>query len=209
MRVHAAAAGCRIGCDVGVSVELSEELLDGEEFQREHEGLVAVVAGSHVAQREGVGEGDLRDFLAIAEDAEHGAAEHDLTARKRAHLSAAVCDAVVAENVSGVEPELAGLYARAFAFTQQCSGNVIAPVIVGSFRAARPVEQPSPQISLSSATSPGSEQFSQRHAIFDVVQGRTPYILTGGRVTRCNAWISAPDPLNLSGYGTSRPGPAR
>jgi hypothetical protein len=57
---------------VRMGIELREPLLHGEFADREHEGHVAVVPAAPIALAELFGHAHLRQFLAIAEDAELG-----------------------------------------------------------------------------------------------------------------------------------------
>ena len=75
--VHRASARDGFGVQVGVGVELGEPLLDVDHAEHEHPGLVAVVARAPVAFAEGARNGEIGEFLAVAEDAELGlAAQH-------------------------------------------------------------------------------------------------------------------------------------
>ena len=67
-----AAGGAGLALDLGVGVDLGEVLLPGEEPQRHHQRLVAVVAAAPVALAEGAGEGDLSDLLGRSEPIEPG-----------------------------------------------------------------------------------------------------------------------------------------
>ncbi len=69
---HGTPAESRLRRDVCVSVKLGKELFDGQQVKREHQSLVAVVAGAEVAFPEGVSQSQLSRLLAITEDAELG-----------------------------------------------------------------------------------------------------------------------------------------
>ena len=70
VRVHAPAAGTRLGIQIGVRIELGEMLLESRDAQHVHPGLIAVVARSPVPLSENPGNGDIDNFLATPEDAE-------------------------------------------------------------------------------------------------------------------------------------------
>ncbi len=95
---HVPPAEPGLGFGVGVGVELRKELLRGHPPQGEHQGLVAVIAGAEVARAEGVGQGHLGHFLAVAEDAELGLAGEDLLAGDDAEEAAEPGGAVVPED---------------------------------------------------------------------------------------------------------------
>lgn len=104
--VHHAAGRRGVGLGVGVGVQLGEELVDGAHAEREDQGLVAVVAGADVPRREEPGQGHLRHFLAIAEDAELRLAAHHLAPSDQAGLAALVRQPVVADDVLGGDAEV-------------------------------------------------------------------------------------------------------
>src|SRR5262245_10653960 len=91
---------CRAGVvgRYGLGVELREVLRERGRADGEHEGLVAVVAAAPVTLAEGPGHGQLRHFLAVAEDAELGLARQHLAAADEADLPAAEGDAVVVDD---------------------------------------------------------------------------------------------------------------
>ena len=94
---------------VGVGVELGEELLEVDHAQREHPGLVAVVAGAPVAFAEGARDGELGDLLAVAEDAELGLAAQHFAAADDGCLARAVGQAVIGDELVFRERKVFGL----------------------------------------------------------------------------------------------------
>jgi len=101
--VHRPPAGARLEPDVGIGVELGEELLDGEQAEREHHGLIAVVAGAEVALAQHLRQRQVRHLLAVAEDAELGLAGEHLAAADQARLAALAGDAVIVERLLAAE----------------------------------------------------------------------------------------------------------
>ncbi len=101
MGVHHPPGGSRIGGGVGMSVKLGEKLLQGGHPSGQGQGLVAVIARAPIAGLESVGHGDLRQLLAVAEDAELGLAAHHFTAADQAGLAAAVNQAVIVDDLLG------------------------------------------------------------------------------------------------------------
>ena len=93
---------------VGVGVELGKELLQGEQIERHHPGLVAVVAGAPVPFVEGVGDGELGEFLAVAENAELGFAGEHLAPPDDGRLARAVTQAVIRDDLGGRERKFFG-----------------------------------------------------------------------------------------------------
>src|SRR5215212_6818505 len=98
MRVHRASAGPRIVLDVRVRIELPEEFVERGDAEGEHQGLVAVVAGAPVALAECARPCELRDFLAVAENAELRLAGEHFLAADEAGLPAAHGDAIVVDD---------------------------------------------------------------------------------------------------------------
>ena len=98
MRVHRPAAGPWIVLDVRIGVELSEEFVECSHPRGEDEGLIAVVAGSPIAFAEGAGHGQLRHFLAVAEDAELRLAGEHFLAADQAGLTASKGHTVVPDD---------------------------------------------------------------------------------------------------------------
>ena len=101
---HRAAAERRLRFEVGVGVELGEELAHRHRAQRQHEGLIAVVARPDVASAEGIGHRQLGHLLAVAEDPELGAPGEHLGATQNADVPAADADPIVAQHRVGIEP---------------------------------------------------------------------------------------------------------
>ena len=95
---HVAPPEPGLGVGVGVGVELREELLRGDQPQGQHQRLVPVIARPEIAGAEGAGQGDLRRFLAVAEDAEFGFPRKDLLAGDDAEETAEPRGAVVLED---------------------------------------------------------------------------------------------------------------
>ena len=67
---HLTAARVRLAIDVGVGVELREVVLERRDADRHRERLVAVIAAPPVTRPEGVRHPEVRDLLAVTEDAE-------------------------------------------------------------------------------------------------------------------------------------------
>ena len=95
MAVHVAPAGVGFKGRVGMRVKLREELLKREQVQGEHPGLVAVIARAPVAFLKSMGDGELGQFLAVAEDAELGFAGQHLAPADDGRLARAVSQAVI------------------------------------------------------------------------------------------------------------------
>ena len=96
--VHLPPGRARLALRIRVGVELCEVLFEGEGPDREHEGLVAVVARAPVAGAEGPGHRELRDLLAVAEDPELRLAGEHLAAAEVARLPRQVPEPVVVED---------------------------------------------------------------------------------------------------------------
>src|SRR5439155_9781574 len=96
---HLAAARGRLQLWIGRGVELGEELRQIRHAGREHQRLVAVVAGAPVAVPEALRQRELRDLLAIAEDAEAGLAGENFTTPDDARGATADGEAVVGEDL--------------------------------------------------------------------------------------------------------------
>lgn len=99
MTVHRASARDGLGVQVSVGVELGEPLLDVDHAEHEHPGLVAVVARAPVAFAEGARNGEIGEFLAVAEDAELGLAAQHFAPADEGSLAGGVGEAVVVEDV--------------------------------------------------------------------------------------------------------------
>src|SRR5688572_19660242 len=95
---HRAATEGGFGRDVRVSVKLSEESFDREQAERKHQRLIAIISGTEIAFLEGVGEGELRDFLAVAENSEFRFAGEDFAPAQQTALPASEGCAVVAQH---------------------------------------------------------------------------------------------------------------
>src|SRR2546425_3361601 len=96
---HLPSGGCELELRIGRGVELREELRQIGHDGREHERLVAVVAGTPIAVSEEFRECQLRDLLAVAEDAEAGLAGEDFTPPDHARRAAADRESVVRDDL--------------------------------------------------------------------------------------------------------------
>ena len=94
---HAARAGRFIG-NRCMRIQLREKFLNGVNAGSKHEGLVAVIAGAPIAILEHARHRDLRQLLAIAENAEFRLARQHLAATQHAREPALVADAVIAQD---------------------------------------------------------------------------------------------------------------
>src|SRR5882672_6933039 len=83
---------------VASGVELREVLRQIGQPDREHEGLVAVVAGPPVTRAEGVRHAELSDLLALARDAKGRVPDQDLAPRELTRRPAAHGEPVVGED---------------------------------------------------------------------------------------------------------------
>ncbi len=89
--------------DVRVSVELREEFLNGVRAEREHPSLVAVISRTPIAFAEGARDGDIRQFLAVAENAKLGFAAQHFASADQTRLPRLVRDAVIFDNFFLIE----------------------------------------------------------------------------------------------------------
>ena len=103
---HLATRGVGIAHDVRVGVELGEVLRQIGETDREHEGLVAVVARSPIAGPESARHGQLCDLLTFPRDAERRLSDEHLTSRELARRPAAHREAIVGDDLRDGEAEL-------------------------------------------------------------------------------------------------------
>ena len=95
--VHLAARGHGLPFGVGVGVQLGEVLLDGEQSQRHHQGLVPVVSTAEVARPELAREGQLGHLFSIAENAKLGLARQDLLPSKQGSFTADAGELIIVE----------------------------------------------------------------------------------------------------------------
>src|SRR5437867_325794 len=95
MRIHRPPGRPGIVGHIGIGIQLVEEFLERSDSRSEDERLIAIVAGAPVALAERAGHGQLRHFLAIAEDAEFCFAGEDFFAADQTRLAAAKGDTIV------------------------------------------------------------------------------------------------------------------
>ena len=98
VRVHLSSTRRRISIRLGIGIELSEELVDPQQAQGEHQCLIPVVARAEVALAEGTSQGNLSHLFAISEDPELGLARENFLAAQQARLPTLVGDSVVAND---------------------------------------------------------------------------------------------------------------
>ncbi len=97
--VHRAAACGGIVGQVRVGVELGKKFLDAHHACHEHPGLVTIIARAPVTLAEGAGNGQVGQFLAVAENAEFCLATQDFTSTNQGRLPALIGQAVIAEDL--------------------------------------------------------------------------------------------------------------
>ena len=89
-----------------MSVKLGEKLLQGEQFQCEHQRLVPIVTGAEIPFPEGVGQRHLGNLLAVAEYSELGFPGKDLLAAGDAGQPASECNPIIVEDPGFIEIRL-------------------------------------------------------------------------------------------------------
>src|SRR5581483_1603640 len=103
VRVHRAPRRPRIASHIGIRVELREKFIERRRTCGEHEGLIAVIAGAKITVAERARHRQLRDFLAIAENAELRLAGENLFPADEARLAAAVRHTIVIDDALACE----------------------------------------------------------------------------------------------------------
>ena len=95
--VHLAA--CRHGLPrgIGVRVELGEIFLDRQKASGHHQRLIPIVTTAEITGLELPRERELRDFLAVSEDAEFGLARQDLLSSEKRGFPADAGELVIVE----------------------------------------------------------------------------------------------------------------
>ena len=110
MGVHAATGGHGLRGQIRVGVKLGEILFVGMGAQGKEKRLIPIVAGAPIAGSHGMGEGNLRHFLAIAKDTELGLAAEHFAPADQTELTALEGDAIVIENDIGIANGIALLF---------------------------------------------------------------------------------------------------
>jgi hypothetical protein len=106
MADHRAPGGGGVGFQVSVGIQLGKEIAKLKHTQGMDPGLVTVITGAPIPFPEGARHGELRQFLAVAEDAELCLARKYLAPSDDGCLSRTVSQAVVGDDLADREGQV-------------------------------------------------------------------------------------------------------
>ena len=97
MAIHLSACRHGLPLRIGVRVELGEVLLNRQQAEGHHQGLVPIIPAAKIAGLELTGQGELGHLLAVSENAEFGLSSQDFLAAKQGSFTADAGQFVIVE----------------------------------------------------------------------------------------------------------------